>query len=184
MHMHMYMHRGVKVIRRDKDALWLVTVDCNRAQTATSWPALYYCSLTTRVPFCEIHFYSISNKKRRSDSLTQSRPKFNWWGGKLREERKKSLMQWCDSLSCPTHQGKEMPVFTSQSIFFCVIYHFRTIMNCNLKVIQPRAFAQNSNLRYMWVKASLSVTASFPCTIKGAAQTSNTWHFATRFWMN
>lgn len=182
----MHMHRGVKVIRRDKDALWLVTVDCNRSHTATSWPALYYCSLSTRVPFCEIYFHSISNKKRRSDSLTHEEADLNLTDESEITRRKKVVLDAAihDNLSCPTHKGKEMPLFSSQFIFFCMIYHFRTIMNCNLKVIQPRAFSQNSNLRYMWVKASLSLPAMFPCTLKGTAQTSNTWHSATRFWMN
>lgn len=182
----MHMHRGVKVIRRDKDALWSVTVDCNRSQTATSWPALYYCSLTTRVPFCGIHFYSISNKKRRSNSLMHDEAYLNL----IDEEeiyKKEKKSPWCsDVITCPVPHTKERKCLCllHSSSFFCMIYHFRTIMNCNLKVIQPRAFAQNSNLRYMWVKASLSVTATFPCTLKGAAQTSITWHFATRFWMN
>lgn len=30
-----------------------------------------------------------------------------------------------------------------------ICFYFRTIMNCNLKTIQPRAFAQNQHLRYM-----------------------------------
>lgn len=34
--------------------------------------------------------------------------------------------------------------YSSLSLFF-----FRTIMNCNLRTIQPRAFAQNPHLRYM-----------------------------------
>lgn len=32
---------------------------------------------------------------------------------------------------------------------------FRTIMNCNLRTIQPRAFAQNPHLRSMWVRCLL-----------------------------
>jgi len=43
--------------------------------------------------------------------------------------------------------------------------HFRTIMNCSLKVIQARAFAQNPHLRYMWVN-TLSLKPCFPCLQK------------------
>lgn len=45
-------------------------------------------------------------------------------------------------------------------IFF--FFLLRTIMNCNLRVIQPRAFAQNPHLRYMWVNTLSSTAFSAP----------------------
>lgn len=44
-------------------------------------------------------------------------------------------------------------------------YYFRTIMNSNLKSIQPRAFAQNPHLRYMWVNI-LSLTKNASCAFR------------------
>lgn len=40
---------------------------------------------------------------------------------------------------------------TKKNKNICVLFCFRTIMNCNLRTIQTRAFAQNPQLRYMWV---------------------------------
>lgn len=73
-------------------------------------------------------------------------------------------------LTCP------VPLLSSLLIWcnFYDFFSYRTIMNCNLKVIQARAFAQNPHLRYMWVWASSSVTAMF----SSAVQTYSTWHFA------
>lgn len=53
------------------------------------------------------------------------------------------------------HASKKRCVFVlvvcSRFHLYFIIFHFRTIMNCNLRVIQARAFAQNQHLRYMWV---------------------------------
>lgn len=48
---------------------------------------------------------------------------------------------------------------------YSLFLYFRTIMNCNLRVIQPRAFAQNPHLRYMWVN-NPSMKPCFACLQK------------------
>lgn len=65
----------------------------------------------------------------------------------------------CMCLYVPTPRRKDMSLFWWSVhawfhlcfiyLFFIIFFHFRTIMNCNLKVIQARAFAQNQHLRYM-----------------------------------
>lgn len=57
---------------------------------------------------------------------------------------------WYTSLILWAHVWKKCLCWRRFFMVSC-FYHFRTIMNCNLRVIQPRAFAQNPHLRYMWV---------------------------------
>lgn len=51
---------------------------------------------------------------------------------------------------------------STRSDLYLISFHFRTIMNCNLKSIQPRAFAQNPHLSTMWVNTP-SLRPCFPC---------------------
>lgn len=55
--------------------------------------------------------------------------------------------------------------------------HCSTIMNCNLRVIQPRAFAQNPHLRYMWVKYPVYIPVPSTKAWQNMARVQLTPHF-------
>lgn len=96
------------------------------------------------------------------------------WASRKIEKNQKKKVSIAGSCMQGFHSEAFPLVFTSFSRFlqnymvvFCIVSSvpylssfFRTIMNCRLKVIQPRAFAQNPHLRYMWVHF-LSLKACF-----------------------
>lgn len=72
-----------------------------------------------------------------------------------------SLLDWC--LSFVASDTCHSQVFERNCAFFMwlslslSLFFSRTIINCSLRTIQARAFAQNPHLRYMWVKCLSSV---------------------------
>lgn len=79
--------------------------------------------------------------------------------------KKTCKMTWngLHTVACEHTRKKQMSFFAGfHTVWSVISFHFRTIMNCNLKSIQPRAFAQNPHLSTMWVNTP-SLRPCFLC---------------------